>query len=213
MALIEYQRLKGAGASAAITATNLPVVNPGDADGEVAELFSYFREHFGREEIPGILRCFATHPPLLRSMMALADEFLFVEGELSRRQKEMIAALVSTRNACAYCADSHSYFLRIHGGSAEALAAIEQDDLQSSALTLAEQSLLAFVRKVNAESHAISKADVEQVVQAGWTQPQVAEAVHVAALFATFNRVANAFGLSSQGLLSLFEEDKIRAAE
>jgi hypothetical protein len=37
---------------------------------------------------------------------------------------------------------------------------------------------------------------------------QIAEAVHVAALFATFNRVANAFGLASQGLLALYESDQ-----
>jgi hypothetical protein len=39
-------------------------------------------------------------------------------------------------------------------------------------------------------------------------QLQIAEAVYVAALFATFNRVGNAFGLASQGLLALYESDQ-----
>jgi alkylhydroperoxidase family enzyme len=39
----------------------------------------------------------------------------------------------------------------------------------------------------------------------GWTELQVAEAVHIASLFATFNRVANAFGLQSKGLLALYD--------
>jgi hypothetical protein len=33
------------------------------------------------------------------------------------------------------------------------------------------------------------------VRDAGWTEPQIAEAVYITALFAFFNRVADAFGL------------------
>jgi alkylhydroperoxidase family enzyme len=34
---------------------------------------------------------------------------------------------------------------------------------------------------------------------AGWTDPQIAEAIYITALFAFFNRVANAFGLNDPG--------------
>ena len=37
----------------------------------------------------------------------------------------------------------------------------------------------------------------------GWDQQEIAEAVHITALFACFNRVANAVGLPSQHLLDL----------
>ena len=40
---------------------------------------------------------------------------------------------------------------------------------------------------------------------AGWTDLQIAETIHVTALYATFNRVVNAFGLPSQNLLGLLE--------
>jgi uncharacterized peroxidase-related enzyme len=118
----------------------------------------------------------------------------------------MIATLVSVQNACPYCADSHGYFLRVHGGSSQALDAIRTNDLRSPDLSVAEQVLLAFARKVNFSSDEIVRTDVELLLNAGWSELQVAEAVHVAALFSTFNRVANAFGLASQGLLSLYEE-------
>jgi hypothetical protein len=83
---------------------------------------------------------------------------------------------------------------------------IQSNDLCSSALSALEQALLEFARKVNINSHEIGPDDVEKVQQAGWSELQIAEAVHVAALFATFNRVANAFGLKSQGLLALYDE-------
>ncbi len=38
---------------------------------------------------------------------------------------------------------------------------------------------------------------------AGWTEPQIAEAVYVTAIFAFFNRVADAFGISPMGYLEM----------
>ena len=67
---------------------------------------------------------------------------------------------------------------------------------------------MEFVRKVNLNSHLIARSDVDTLLQSGWSELQIAEAVHVAALFATFNRVANAFGLASQGLLALCESNQ-----
>lgn len=206
MALPEYEQIaRFSRLKASSSSINLPVVEEGEASGEVAALYDHFRSHFGRPDVPGILKCFATHPPLLRHMMDLSESLIFSEGHLSRRHKEMIATLVSTQNACPYCADSHGFFLRMNGGSAETLCALQESNLASPTLTASEQALLAFVEKINLASHEISSADIEALYLAGWNDAQAAEAIHVAALFATFNRVANAFGLESQGLLALYE--------
>jgi uncharacterized peroxidase-related enzyme len=206
MALPEYEKIANSARHVGHEVTpNITLIEESVATGEVALLYEYFRTHFGRPDVPGILKCFATHPPLLQHMMDLSEHLIFSEGALGRKHKEMIAAYVSTQNSCLYCADSHSFFLRMHGGSADALAAIQGNDLSSSELTVPEQALLKFASKVNLNSHEISHNDVGLLIQSGWTELQVAEAVHVTSLFATFNRVANAFGLKSQGLLALFE--------
>jgi len=190
-------------------AKNLGWVEENGASSEVAELYQHFRSRFGRPDVPGILKCFATHPYLLRHMMDLSESLIFSDGHLSRRHKEMIATLVSSENVCPYCADSHGYFLRMHGGSANALCAIQQDQLDSISLSAPEQVLLAFAGKINRQSHEITRADIDTLVDSGWSELQIAEAVHVAALFATFNRVANAFGLASQGLLDLLDGEPV----
>jgi uncharacterized peroxidase-related enzyme len=195
---------EGHAATRPSSAANLPVVEETDATGEVAALYERYRSHFGRPAVPGILKCFATHPALLRNMMSLAENLLFVDGSLLRRHKEMIATLVSTENACPYCADSHGYSLRTLGGSAEQLVAIEARDLNSAAFTPQEQALLAFVEKITRASHTIHRGDIESLIEAGWTEAQIAETIHIAALFATFNRIVNAFGLPSQHLLDLY---------
>jgi uncharacterized peroxidase-related enzyme len=206
MSLPEYERLlQSAEWRRPSSSTNLAVVEEEEATGEVAGLYAYFRSHFGRPDVPGILKCFATHPPLLRHMMNLSESLIFSDGHLGRRHKEMIATLISSENACAYCADSHAYFLRIHGGSSGLVCALQSGDLSSSLLTVEEQALLTFVQKVNDNSHGITSTDVDVLKRAGWNEPQIAEATHFAALFAAFNRVANTFGLASQGLLALYE--------
>jgi uncharacterized peroxidase-related enzyme len=206
VALPEYERLAGSHKSLRhAKAANLRIIEESEADGEIAALYQRFTADLGRPAVPGILKCFATHPPLARSMVDLAQNFLFVDGDLIRRHKEMIATLVSSQNACPYCADSHGYAYRMHGGSAESLAAIQTDYLCSTAFNDAERVLLQFVDKVNRSSDQINRADVELLMDAGWSEPQIAEAAHIAALFAAFNRIANAFGLGSQGLLATWE--------
>jgi uncharacterized peroxidase-related enzyme len=197
--------IEGRTAALPSSAANLAVVEEADAVGEVAEFYERYRSHFGRPAVPGILKCFATHPALLRNMMGVAESMLFVDGFLTRRHKEMIATLVSTENACPYCADSHGYSLRTLGGSAEQLAAIQACDLHSAAFSPQELALLTFVDKVTRASHTIHRGDIESLIGAGWSEPQIAEAIHIAALFAAFNRIVNAFGLQSQRLLDLFE--------
>src|SRR6185437_13364141 len=83
--------------------THLPLVEEAEATDVVAAIYADYRSRFGRPHVPGILKCFATHPPLLEQMLALASSLLFVDGHLDRRTKEMIAMHVSALNACSYC--------------------------------------------------------------------------------------------------------------
>lgn len=44
--------------------------------------------------------------------------------------------------------------------------------------------------------------DVQKLRDHGWTENQIAEAVYVTAMFAFFNRVADAFGVPPQDYLT-----------
>ncbi|HEY6446898.1 MAG TPA: peroxidase-related enzyme [Acidobacteriaceae bacterium] len=182
---------------AAPSSTNLPLIDDRTASEEIRVLFARYRESFGRTDLPGIVLCFATNPALLKSMLEIAEYFLFGESLLSRRHKEMIAVSVSRQNACSYCADSHGALLASQGGSPEMICALRDGDLNPQLFTSAELALLRFAGKVNANVPPVTRADVEATMRAGWTEAQVAEAVHIAGLFAAFNRIANGFGLPS----------------
>ena len=173
-----------------------------NASEEAAAVYQYFRDQTGRQDVPGILKCFATNPAYAQQMINISSSLLFCDGLLSRRQRELIATYISHLNACPYCLDSHGFFLMVHGGEAEEIVRrIATGDL--SGIEDIERELLLYLGKVNSESFRITREDVLRLSSFGWREEQIAEAVHVATVMGLCNRVANAFGLSYRGMLSL----------
>jgi alkylhydroperoxidase family enzyme len=81
--------------------------------------------------------------------------------------------------------------------------AILQGKLDEAGLTSAERALLEYVELITRTAYRSTSEDVEKLRAAGWKEEQIAEAVYVTALFAFFNRVADAFGIPSQDYLTL----------
>ena len=77
-------------------------VEDADATGEVAKVYDEWRAKSGRQQMPGILKCFSHRPDFLRQVMAFSDTVHFSEGHLSRKIKEAIASYVSYLNRCPY---------------------------------------------------------------------------------------------------------------
>jgi len=183
--------------------THIPVVEESDATREVGAAYQYFRDQTGRQDVPGILKCFSFDPALLRQVVDMSSTLLFADGYLTRRQKEMIATWISQQNACPYCLDSHGFFLQVHGASEQVAQKLIAGEIDNAAISDAERRLLLYLGKVNSESFKATREDVEQLRGLGWDNNQIAEAVHVAAMMGLCNRVANAFGLAAQGFLDL----------
>jgi len=83
----------------------------------------------------------------------------------------------------------------LQGETESATAALERGERPESEFSPAMIALLGFAEKLTLTPSEMTAADVAAVRQAGWTDPQLAEAVYVISLFAFFNRVADAFGL------------------
>jgi alkylhydroperoxidase family enzyme len=81
--------------------------------------------------------------------------------------------------------------------------AIAEGKLDQAGLTPAERVLLEYVTRVTEAAYRTTEEDVQLLRDHGWSEPQIAEAVYITALFAFFNRVADAFGISPQGYLEM----------
>ena len=62
--------------------------------------------------------------------------------------------------------------------------------------------MLDYVEAVTKAAYKTTADDVQKLRDAGWKEEQIAEAVYITAMFAFFNRVADAFGVPSQDYLS-----------
>jgi alkylhydroperoxidase family enzyme len=76
-------------------------------------------------------------------------------------------------------------------------------NLDEAGLTAAERALLDYAELITRAAYRSTAEDVEKLRAAGWQEEQIAETVYVTALFAFFNRVADAFGIPSQDYLTL----------
>ncbi|MFB3812596.1 MAG: carboxymuconolactone decarboxylase family protein [Terriglobales bacterium] len=97
--------------------------------------------------------------------------------------------------------DSHAYFLREQGADEQTVRAIAQANPSAANLSEKERALLSLVERVTNAAHTTHREHTDLLRQHGWTDEQIAEAVYIAALFAFFNRVADAFGIPPMGYL------------
>ena len=83
------------------------------------------------------------------------------------------------------------------------MKAILEGRLDKAGLTSAERALMDYVKIVTDAAYKSTPEDVQKLRNTGWTEDQIAEAVYITALFAFFNRVADAFGIPPQNYLEL----------
>lgn len=73
--------------------------------------------------------------------------------------------------------------------------------MDEAGLTAAERLLLDYVKQITEAAYRSTAEDVQKLRDAGWKEDQIAEAVYITAMFAFFNRVADAFGVPAQNYL------------
>jgi uncharacterized peroxidase-related enzyme len=182
--------------------TKIKIIEDADATGDVAEAYEYWRASSGRKQVPGVLKSLSARPDFLKQVVDFSNTIQFSDGHLSRRHKEMIGSYASYLNNCAYCLDSHVFFLKTQGVSDQTMNAFMEGDLEKADITDAERALMKYVELVTKAAYRATPEDVQALRDAGWKEEQIAEAVYIIALFAMFNRIANAFGVPTQNYVA-----------
>jgi len=60
-----------------------------------------------------------------------------------------------------------------------------------------------YTRIITEAAYKSTPDDVQKLRDSGWSEDQISEAVYIIAMFAFFNRVADAFGIPPQHYLDL----------
>jgi uncharacterized peroxidase-related enzyme len=123
-----------------------------------------------------------------RPWLALARSVLRGSSAWSAGERELFATVVSRANSCQFCVGTHGEIASKEMGS-DALERLDSGRVVPKAAAVA-----MFVEKLTREPGSMSPADVDQVRAAGVDDEALAEAIYVAFLFNTINRVADALG-------------------
>jgi alkylhydroperoxidase family enzyme len=79
--------------------------------------------------------------------------------------------------------------------------ALRDGDLDRAPISPAERLLLEFVGTLTRHAYRITDEQVQGLRDAGWSDPQIAEAVYVGALFNLFVRLADAFDIHPPAMM------------
>ena len=90
----------------------------------------------------------------------------------------------------------------MQGEQDELVQALARGELSGAGLNDKERRLLEYVEVLTRHAYQATQQSVEALRAVGWTDEQIAEAVYITALFAFFNRVADAFGLVEANVVS-----------
>ncbi|HJT70340.1 MAG TPA: hypothetical protein VJ731_09095 [Terriglobales bacterium] len=82
------------------------------------------------------------------------------------------------------------------------MKAIFDGKLDEAGLSPAERGLMDYVKLITDAAYRSTAGDVQKLRDLGWKEEQIAEAVYIIAMFAFFNRVADAFGIPAQDYLA-----------
>ena len=84
----------------------------------------------------------------------------------------------------------------MQGADKRLVRSVLEGEIPEAGITAAERALLDLSLKITESPSHLTREDLRTLREEGLSEGQIAEAVYVAAIFAFFNRVADAFGLT-----------------
>ena len=143
---------------------------------------------------PGIRGLLRYRPETGGPLSALSEALLRGPSTLTRGERELIAAYVSTLNDCTYCANSHGAFAAAQLDEGAALVDQVRADPAAAPISGKLRALLALAAATRESGRAVTPAIIDTAREAGATDLEIHDTVLIAAAFSMFNRYVDALG-------------------
>ena len=168
----------------------LEILNSGYSLGTKV-LFAVIRA-VSRRPLPDAARLVYYRPDFYGApMKELTHEAMRGPSAWSVADRELMAALISKTNACAFCSAAHTA-TAARARQDETVVAAVLADLDTAPIEEPLRATLRMVRKLTREN-AVDSDDMRAVLAAGVSREQIEDALAVCFAFNTTNRLADAF--------------------
>jgi uncharacterized peroxidase-related enzyme len=138
--------------------------------------------------IPGIIGAMMYRPEVAGPITELTEIMLRGPNSLTRGDREMIAAYVSTRNECYFCQTSHRAAAAHHLDKNYSLVDAVCCDPENAPVSPKLKALLAIAGKVQVSGKSVTPEDVARARAEGATDMEIHDTVLIAAMFCMANR-------------------------
>ena len=179
--------------------TEAPLIFPQTPDGDeekVNAILGNFEQHMGF--VPDGLRLYSISPPLLETFAGNIGYFNMGGTQLPPSLTTMIRYQTSWNAGCSYCVDLNEMFLTNMGINLDSVHA-SRNNPDAAPLEEKEIALLKLAIKSIEAPEDVSKADMDEVRQLGWSDREIFDAVAQAASNRAFNYILRTFNIEQQG--------------
>jgi uncharacterized peroxidase-related enzyme len=150
--------------------------------------------HIPLPDRPGIRALFTAWPETAKPLCELAEMLLGPSSQtapgatLSRGERELMAAVVSSRNECVHCTGSHSAYAAAQLPGGHATVDATKADLASAPVSQKLRALLAIAALVRDSGRAVTPDAIAAARAAGASDRDLHDTVLIAAAFSMYNR-------------------------
>lgn len=167
---------------------------PAEATGKLKE--EYARAESERGAIAHMHAITSLHPGILDAHLSLYGEAHFGDSPLSRRERELIATVVSRENKCAYCLSHHADALGRHA-TEPGLQAQVSTDYTKAPLSKRERAIADHAVLLTRNPGGVRESDIEKLRAEGLDDRAILDVTLVTAYFNFSNRLASGLGLTA----------------
>jgi uncharacterized peroxidase-related enzyme len=146
------------------------------------------------EKLPGITGLLNYRKDTALPIRQLTQILLRGESSLTEAEREMIAAIVSYGNECAFCTAAHTAATDLLMGESETSKKVKEH-IASAPISGKMKSLLTIASAVQVSGKNVKPEMIETAKENGATDLEIHDTVLIAALFSLYNRYVD--GLAS----------------
>lgn len=147
-------------------------------------------------DVPGLADVFLRDPGLYAPLLQFIEAVMTRPSELTKAEREMLAAHVSQKNGCDFCVGAHRWTLAALGVDWAVIDALDAGEA-SPALAQKFRALLAFAGTLTLHPRDVTQSDIDRLIDAGWSEQAVEDAINVISLFNYVNRIVDALGITA----------------
>lgn len=170
----------------------IKVVEDESASGTLKEVYDKIKR--ARGKLSNIMRVHSLRPEVMDAHMDLYLKIMFGRIKLSRKQRELIATVVSAVNKCKYCLTHHGDALN-HYWKDDAKVKTLVNDFRSVDLDDKDRAMLEYAFKLTKAPQNIAEDDLEALRKHGFSDEDILDINLIASYFNFVNRVAAGLGV------------------